>query len=355
MATLPALLDVYTAAEIARAAAVDVREVEARISSGDLLTIDGRFISGRDAVSAVKSLRREIPVRASELFHRTTSSSVRPAGPMVASMLTHAAMVGAFVLLSTFGTDVPRRVLRQTMPLVFLPLPGAGGGGGGGGLRAPDPPPRAERRGSQRLRSPVSTSSARAREETTPAPAPVPVQTPPDRPAETPSTEQRKSDPPLVAPVATVAADTQDRDGIVAPTTANTSSHGAGTDGGTGSGAGAGIGEGAGAGIGPGTGGGTGGGPYRPGSGITPPSLVREVKPDYTEEARRRGIVGDVELEIVVRADGSVGDVRLLRGLGAGLDQRAIDAVRQWRFTAARRLGAPVDVVVEVAVEFRLR
>ena len=53
--------------------------------------------------------------------------------------------------------------------------------------------------------------------------------------------------------------------------------------------------------------------------------------------------------------DGSVGEVRLLRGLGAGLDQRAIDAVRQWRFSPALRQGTPVDVVVEVAVEFKLR
>jgi TonB family protein len=82
---------------------------------------------------------------------------------------------------------------------------------------------------------------------------------------------------------------------------------------------------------------------------------MREVKPDYTEEARRRGLAGDVVLEIVVRADGGVGSVKLLRGLGSGLDQRAIDAVKQWRFSPARRFGTPVDVIVEVAVEFKLR
>jgi len=62
-----------------------------------------------------------------------------------------------------------------------------------------------------------------------------------------------------------------------------------------------------------------GGGPYRPGSGITPPQLVKEVKADYTEEARRRSIEGEVLLEIVVRRDGSVGDVRLINGLPSGL------------------------------------
>ena len=75
--------------------------------------------------------------------------------------------------------------------------------------------------------------------------------------------------------------------------------------GGTGTGQGTGIGEGSGAGIGPGSGGGTGGGPYRPGTGITAPAIVREVKPDYTEEGRRRHLEGDVVVEIVVKADGS--------------------------------------------------
>jgi protein TonB len=115
------------------------------------------------------------------------------------------------------------------------------------------------------------------------------------------------------------------------------------------------MGEGDGAGIGPGSGGGTGGGPYRPGSGITPPELLREVKPDYTEEARRRGVTGEVLLEIVVKRDGSVGQVRVLQGLGAGLDERAVEAVRQWRFSPSRRQGTPVDVMVEVAVEFKFR
>jgi protein TonB len=122
-----------------------------------------------------------------------------------------------------------------------------------------------------------------------------------------------------------------------------------------GSGIGGGTGDGEGPGVGPGSGGGTGGGPYRGGSGIDPPRLVREIKADYTEEARQRGVTGDVLLEIVVRRDGSVSKVKLLKGLGWGLNERAIQAVSQWRFAPAQRLGAPVDVVVEVAVEFKLR
>jgi protein TonB len=165
--------------------------------------------------------------------------------------------------------------------------------------------------------------------------------------------------PPVVAPVVPVAADPRDRAGIpwvASPTPPQeTESHGPGTGAGTGSGQGTGLGEGEGAGIGPGSGGGTGGGPYRPGTGITAPSIIREVKPDYTEEGRRRNIEGDVVLEIIVRRDGTVGSVKVVQGLGAGLDQRATDAVRQWRFSPAKRYGTPVDVIVEVAMEFKLR
>jgi protein TonB len=117
--------------------------------------------------------------------------------------------------------------------------------------------------------------------------------------------------------------------------------------------------DGSGPGVGPGvddgTGGGAGGGPYRPGSGVEPPRLLREVKAQYTDDARKRGITGGVLLEVVIKSDGSVGDVKVLRGLGYGLDERAMSAVRNWRFAPARRLGSPVDVIVEVEVEFSLR
>jgi protein TonB len=88
---------------------------------------------------------------------------------------------------------------------------------------------------------------------------------------------------------------------------------------------------------------------------VVAPRLLKEVKGDYTDAARRAGISGDVVLELVVRRDGTVGEVRVLEGLGGGLNERAINAVRQWRFAPATRLGAPVDVIVEVAMEFKLR
>ena len=116
-----------------------------------------------------------------------------------------------------------------------------------------------------------------------------------------------------------------------------------------------GIGATQGSGIGEGTGPGEGGAGYGSGRGVSPPRLLREVKATYSEDARRLGITGEVVLSIVVEADGRVGNVRLVRGLGAGLDERAVAAVREWQFAPARRLGTPVAVAVEVVVSFNLR
>ena len=132
--------------------------------------------------------------------------------------------------------------------------------------------------------------------------------------------------------------------------------HGAGSDGGVGTGTGDGIGAGRGSGLGEGSGGGTGGGVFRAGSGVEPPRVIREMKADYPDEARRRGIEGEVVVELVVRRDGSVGDARIVRRLSAALDERALRAVRQWRFEPGkvprftRRRGGRSGRRVQVAL-----
>jgi TonB family protein len=234
---------------------------------------------------------------------------------------------------------------NEMMRLVFRQIPGPGGGGGGGGLQQPKPAPKAMREGTRKISSPIP-------ERKEPPPI-VPVPKPPEPKPEPPLKAEPL--PVVVAPIITAPADPRTRIGVLEQTTAEADSHGPGKGGGAGTGSGTGLGSGDGSGVGPGSGGGTGGGPYRPGSGIEPPRLLREVKADYTEEARQRSISGEVVMEIVVRRDGSVGDVRILRGLGGGLNDRAVQAVRQWRFAPATRLGSPVDVIVEVGVEFRLR
>jgi protein TonB len=341
-------IDVYSGDEIARAAGVRAGDVRVLVRSGVLPSIDGRFFAYADAVAAVRTLAGAAP--ADRVLFRPTGGLTREPGmPIAVSSGIHAVMLGALALVTSVGIAKPLARVpmndRKDLGMVFLVAPGPGGGGGGGGHAEPAPPPPAQRKDASVLHSPVPVRRPPARVE--PPPIVRHVDPPPPKP-----------EPQVVAPVVAASNDPRDRAGI--PWTPRASqperdSQGPGTGGGTGTGRGTGVGEGDGAGIGPGTGGGTGGGPYRPGSGIVAPTILREVKPDYTDEGRRRNIEGDVVLEIVVKSDGSVGSVKLLSGLGAGLDQRASDAVRQWRFNPAKRYGTPVDVIVEVAVEFKLR
>jgi TonB family protein len=271
--------------------------------------------------------------------------------PLIVSTSLHAVVVAALLIISSLGlTSADERtdiIDQEAKPvrLVYLALPGPGGGGGGGGLRMPKPPSKAQRQGPQKMSSPIPARRL-----------PPPVTPPPPKPEPPPPPIEAKTLPPVMAPVAPVAADAKTQEGVLKEVPKEAPlSQGPGAGGGAGTGQGTGLGEGSGSGIGPGEGGGTGGGPYRPGSGVDPPRLLKEVRADYTDEARRANIAGEVVLEIVVRRDGTVGDVRILKRLGSGLEQRAVDAVRQWRFAPARLKGAPVDVIVEVAVEFKLR
>src|SRR4051794_37007127 len=352
-ATVP---EVFTAREIAAAAGVATADVRALMDDGSVRTIHGRFVAATDAIRMVRVLRgAPVPTEEHAIF-AARSPMKRSPGAIFASGVLHTGGL-LILLLLTMGVAAPDALPTTQMRLVFLATPGPGGGGGGGGLKQPPPPPAAKMKGAALEHSPVPPPRPR----TTRPPEPEPKKTPPPpapepvaKPVEPPPPAPPKPLPEVVAPVAQTPADTTDKAGVLADAHAS-DSHGPGTGTGVGTGQGTGIGEGTGSGIGPGSGGGTGGGPYRPGAGITPPSIIREVRPDYTEEARRRGVTGDVELEIVVRADGTVGTVKVLRGLGSGLDQRAVDAVRQWRFAPAKRFGTPVDVMVEVAVEFKLR
>ena len=354
--------EVFTCRDIARAAGVTTADVRALVDTSDIASVDGRYFSLNAATAVVNALRRPVVAAASRRLFATQTRKLRlPATPAAVSSALHAAVLAALILISGLGvrTATTEQRTPELVRLVFLATRGPGGGGGGGGLRQPAPPARARLQGESRLKSPVTVrppaerKAPEKRTETPPPPVPEPkIEPKPVPPAPTPPPSPT---PPVVAPVVSAPSDKEDRAGVAIDTASSTGSQGPGTGGGSGTGRGSGMGEGDGAGIGDGSIAGVGGGPYRPGSGITPPSLQREVKPVYTDDGRRRGIQGDVVMEVVVRADGTVGAVKVLQGLGAGLDQRAIDAVRQWRFLPARRHGTPVDVLVEIAVEFRLR
>jgi protein TonB len=334
---------VYSARDVALAAGVQTAEVRAFLARG--------FVAEAEAVRAVRALRR----RRHEPFgtdHQTVARSRQFVPSLAFSGTLHAGLAAALIAITSLGLAEPEAKQEKQSPsepvrVVYLVQPGPGGGGGGGGKLQLARPPRAQRKAPKpkRISSPMPPRRP-------PPPPLVVAERPIERPIPPPPPPASQ---PVSAPIATVPADAQDRTGVLEETPAKTESAGPGTYGGVGTGRGTGIGEGDGPGVGPGSGGGTGGGPYRPGSGVEPPELLREVKPEYTEDARRRGIEGDVVLEIVVRRDGTVGNVRIVERLGAGLDDRAVAAVRQWRFAPARMRGTPVDVEVEVAVEFKLR
>jgi TonB family protein len=218
----------------------------------------------------------------------------------------------------------------EPLTLVFEVVAGPGGGGGGGGDETETPPSVRKARGDD---------VAKVAIETTEKSEPLRFAPEPDG---------------VEAPLAPASPDDVERKGAIEEASTDAESGGPGAGGGAGGGIGTGIGPGSGSGVGAGTGGGFGGGAYRLGSGVEPPVLRRRVEPRYTQEALKAKLQGTVVLEVVIRSDGTVGEVRILRGLDPGLDENAVDAVRRWLFVPGKFRGRPVDIVAEVVVEFRL-
>lgn len=248
------------------------------------------------------------------IFERTDDRKVGRA--MATSVAVHLGGILALVWAFTVG---PAQALIQSEPIiynqVFLPEPGPGGGGGGS--PAPAPPKAVE-----------------IAKHTPPPAVVVPVAVPlPDPP------------PTLIAPIETNSAVMQ----AAGKNPISLATYGGGGQGG-------GIGSGQGNGVGQGTGGGFGGGAYAPGNGVSYPKVILEVKPKYTPDAMRAKLQGSVELEIVVRADGTVGDVRIVKSLdrASGLDDSAIEAAKKWLFTPGMKDGKPVDTKVFLGLDFRL-
>jgi len=221
--------------------------------------------------------------------------------------------------------------------IVWLSQEGPGGGGGGGGNKMKEPPRQAELPGKDKITVPVEKKPKLEQQVAKNEPSPV---------------EQ------LNIPAKSLAASQDSLPGAIeAVPGPPTLSQGSGAGGGAGTGTGSGVGPGTGSGLGPGSGGGTGGGAYRPGKGVTVPRVVREVRPNYTSDAMRAKVQGVVVLECVVRPDGSVGDVQIVRSLDStfGLDQEAIKAAKQWRFQPGSRMGEPVPVLISIELTFTLR
>jgi protein TonB len=121
-----------------------------------------------------------------------------------------------------------------------------------------------------------------------------------------------------------------------------------------GNGNGTGLGSGSGSGIGPGSNGNTGGGVYHIGGSVKPPSVLTSVDPEFSEEARKAKFSGNVQVYLIVDEKGMPTHVRVVRGVGMGLDEKAVEAVRQYRFKPGMKDGKPVAVDLYIDVNFQI-
>jgi TonB family protein len=241
---------------------------------------------------------------------------------VASSVIGHVAI---FAILMLIGTNAKVQQAIKNVTLVAPPpmkaIEAKPNRGGGGGQRSPLPPLKAQ----------------------LPKPAPK-VFTPPLVTIEHPALVMDAS---LIAPP----------DAWAAPTGAIGNPLGS-IGGGGGFGSGGGIGNGRGGGIGNGTGsgagGGAGGGIYSVGNGTTPPSVLTKVDPEYSEEARKAKYSGTVTLSIVVNTDGKAEDIKVVKSLGMGLDEKAVEAVQKWRFKPGQNKGVAVKVRAQIEVNFRL-
>jgi protein TonB len=133
-------------------------------------------------------------------------------------------------------------------------------------------------------------------------------------------------------------------------------SGGPGGGGGIGTGEAGGIGSGSGGGLGPGSGGGTGGGVFRAGvNGVGIPVCFYQPPPEYSDEARKVKYQGAVVVEGIIGLEGKISNIRIIKGVGMGLDENAVAAVKTWRCKpAVGPNGKPVPTIVPIEVTFRL-
>lgn len=267
----------------------------------------------------------------------------RTGSAVMVSVASHLGTVLLFLVLSRILPTPLRNVDlfpdRENPDLIWLDQAGPGGGGGGGGNQQLEPPRQLETPGRDRLAVPVVKPP-----ELEAPPKPDVKEAPPIEQLNIPVVAMNSGD--VVLPGAL--------QGIPDPTL---TSLGPGSGGGAGTGRGTGIGPGSGSGLGPGSGGGSGGGEYRPGSGVSTPRVLREVRPQYTADALRAKIQGTVMVDCVVLPDGTVGRVEVIKSLDGvfGLDQEAVKAAKQWRFSPGMRQGVAVSVLVTIELTFNLR
>lgn len=254
----------------------------------------------------------------------------------MASLVAHAAMLALLITSGIWAApnfhERPRVnsiLVTDLRSYVLPPAPDPAGGGGGGGA--------------SEILQPSKGNPPRFAQEQIAPPAIIVRSEQPKLPAE----PTVVGPPALPFPQTSQTGDPLSR--IIGPL-----SNGPGTAGGIGGGNRGGVGPGMGPGVGDGSNGGIGGGPYLPGGGVSAPQLIYDPEPEYSEEARKQKYQGVVVLQVVVGDDGRPRDVRIVRSVGLGLDEKALEAVRQWRFAPGTMNGRPVAVLVNIQVNFRL-
>ena len=252
------------------------------------------------------------------------------------SALLHVVAVSLLVTLSPVPKSQQRQTQQQVVglvtdisPYVLPPSPGKAGGGGGGGDRDKLPASR-------------GALPKFSRQQITP-PAAVVRNPNPQLAVEPTAVVPPEIHLPQTGPLGDPLS------AVLGPP-----SNGPRSGGGIASGSGGGVGSGYGPGVGPGYGGGIGGGVYRIGGGVSAPRLIYGPDPQYSEEARKAMHQGTVVLWVIEGTDGRTHDIRVQRPLGMGLDQKAVEAVRTWKFEPARKNGQIVAVLISIEVEFRL-
>lgn len=262
---------------------------------------------------------------------------------LAVALLYHLAFLAFIVFASSQVSEstVAEAVLPEPRndQIIWLAEPGPGGGGGGGGNEMKEPPRQVQMPGKDEITVPVAKAPTLEPPKVEKAPEPSPVET-------------------LNIPAQSLASAAEALPGVMdAPPGPPTNSLGSGRGGGAGTGVGTGIGSGTGSGLGAGSGGGTGGGVYQVGSGVTTPIPVFQPTPQYTSDAMRARVQGTAMLSCIVRPDGTVTDVEVVRSLDKtfGLDEEAIKAARRWRFKPGTLRGEAVAVRVVIEMSFSLR
>jgi TonB family protein len=262
------------------------------------------------------------------------SYEVRPTN-FLYSFILHLLGIAAILIITHFLVEnkevITQRVIQLVDPsdLVMPPSPTTSGGGGGGGDV-----------------SKIDASKGK------PPKFKMDVITPPTAVIKNPDPKLAVEQAIMIPPIVKMpTSQTQVGDPLSA---ALIMSNGTGVGSGVGSGSGGGIGSGTGRGLGPGFGAGTGGGVFRVGGGVSPPKAIYQPDPEYSEEARKAKYQGVVVLAMVIGPDGRPRDIRVQRSLGLGLDEKAMEAVRTWRFEPAKKDGQAVAVAVNIEVSFNL-